>query len=490
MPFHNIYNKTLLLSTVLFLLTVSVFLVPAYCTSIVNNNTITSDISSDSSNPIKQENDKSYQFNLTDPNLKAELVATGLKFPTSMAFVGDNDILVLEKDNGTVKRIVNGQMLEKPLIDVNVYGLGENGLLGVATAMNNDRKDNITNVFLFFSESLKKDTMVMKGDEEPLGNRLYKYELVNNSLINPQLILDLPYSKIDSPKHNGGKMIIGPDDNVYVVIGDLGDHYTEAQNAKDGDPADGSSGVLVVQQNGQPIVKGGEGEIEEEEEEENVGILGDENPLNLYYAYGIRNSFGMDFDPLTGNLWITENGPDHSDEINLVKAGFNGGYDLIQGMAEEQDDDVDTNDLVDFNGKGKYNDPEFLWERPIGVTAIKFLNSTKYTEEYKNDVLVGDFNYGNMYHFELDEDREKLALEGKLSDKIAEDFDHNEEMKETIFAQGPGGIVDIQIGPDGYIYVLSLLATVSDCDPILPGCVVTGSVSLEGVIHKIVPANN
>jgi hypothetical protein len=63
-------------------------------------------------------------------------------------------------------------------------------------------------------------------------------------------------------------------------------------------------------------------------------------------------------------------------------------------------------------------------------------------------------------------------------------------MKEIIFAQGPGGIVDIQIGPDGYIYVLSLLATVSDCDPILPGCVVTGSVSLEGVIHKIVPANN
>ena len=38
------------------------------------------------------------------------------------------------------------------------------------------------------------------------------------------------------------------------------------------------------------------------------GIIGDSYPLNLYYAYGIRNSFGIDFDPVTGKLWETENG--------------------------------------------------------------------------------------------------------------------------------------------------------------------------------------
>jgi aldose sugar dehydrogenase len=479
----SLYISKRLLSPVLSFLTISVLIIPVYCIPISSSTTANN--SSASLNPINPENAKAYQLNLTDPTLRSELVATGLKFPTSMAFLGPNDILVLEKDNGTVKRIINGQMLEKPFVDVNVYGLGENGLWGVAAANDTDRKDNnnVRNIFLFYSESKDKDTMEMEGNEEPLGNRLYRYKLANNSLIDPQLILDLPYSIIDSPMHNGGKILVGPDNNIYVVTGDLGDHYTESQNAKDGDPADGSSGVLVVQQNGEPILKNSG--MDNGEGRESTGILGNENPLNLYYAYGIRNSFGMDFDPVTGNLWITENGPEHSDEINLVEPGFNGGYDVIQGLAKEQNGSID--DLVDFDGKGRYSDPEFVWEQPMGVTAIKFINSTKYGEEYRNDVLVGDFNYGNIFRFELNDDRETMALEGNLGDKKAES---SEDMKETIFAQGPGGIVDIQIGPDGYVYILSLLATVSDCDPVLAGCVVTDSSPIEGVIHRIVPANN
>ena len=53
-----------------------------------------------------------------------------------------------------------------------------------------------------------------------------------------------------------------------------------------------------------------------------------------YYAYGIRNSFGMDFDPVTGNLWDTENGPSYGDEINLVEPGFNSGWQVVQGSLE------------------------------------------------------------------------------------------------------------------------------------------------------------
>ena len=60
--------------------------------------------------------------------------------------------------------------------------------------------------------------------------------------------------------------------------------------------------------------------------------LGNETyPANLYYACGIRNSFGLDFDPVTGNLWDTENGPDFGDEINLVNQGFNSGWEQVQG---------------------------------------------------------------------------------------------------------------------------------------------------------------
>ena len=71
-----------------------------------------------------------------DPNLKADLVFQGLQNPTSMAFLGQNDILVLEKDQGTVQRIINGKMLAQPLLQVNVATDGERGMLGIAIAKN------------------------------------------------------------------------------------------------------------------------------------------------------------------------------------------------------------------------------------------------------------------------------------------------------------------------------------------------------------------
>jgi glucose/arabinose dehydrogenase len=111
-------------------------------------------------------------------------------------------------------------------------------------------------------------------------------------LINPKLLLDLPY--LPGPAHNGGVITTGPDCNLYIAIGEL----TPTKH--------GRGGILRITQDGRPV-----GE----------GILGHDYPLNLYYAYGIRNSFGIDFDPVTGNLWDTENGPSWGDEINLVKPG-------------------------------------------------------------------------------------------------------------------------------------------------------------------------
>jgi aldose sugar dehydrogenase len=79
---------------------------------------------------------------VNDPNLKVEKVFEGLRFPTKMAFLGPNDILVLEKDNGTVQRIVNGQMLSEPVLDVNVANKFERGLLGIAVAKHNDNQQS------------------------------------------------------------------------------------------------------------------------------------------------------------------------------------------------------------------------------------------------------------------------------------------------------------------------------------------------------------
>jgi aldose sugar dehydrogenase len=380
-----------------------------------------------------------------DPNLKIELVAAGLEEPTSMSFLGPDDILVLEKNNGTVRRIINHTVLPEPLLDLNVGNLRERGLLGIAIAAENGTSSaNATSsnstdsihVFIYLTESKNGDT----NRTEPLSNHLYRYDLENNKLVNPKLLLDLPVT--ERPIHNGGIVLIGPDNNVYTVVGDLEGQTnttsTKAQNYIDGPEPDGRAGILRMTQNGQPV--------------NDTGTLGDEHPLDLYYAYGIRNSFGMDFDPVTGKLWDTENGPSFGDEINLVEQGFNSGWKAVTGKLESSNKSgtsavADT--LEDFDGKGVYSDPEYEWSETVGPTALKFLTSDKLGKQYENDMFVADFNKGNVYHFELNKDRTKLifdtAFEGRLNEKL-------------IFAKGfadRGGVTDIEVGPDGYLYIVS-----------------------------------
>jgi glucose/arabinose dehydrogenase len=400
---------------------------------------------------------------IDDPNLKLELVSEGLQLPTQMAFLGPDDILVLEKDNGMVKRIVNGTILEEPALDVNVATAFERGLVGIAIAKNDNetmqRNSNI--VYLYYTESEQDATDVCSSswnrsgscseENGPLGNRLYRYELVDDKLVNPNLLLDLPASPAAS--HNGGSMLIGSDSNIYLPIGEL--QYSDGQisNNDDGPPPDGRGGILRVTQQGEAVgtrVNGGD-------EDSIVGILGDEDPLNKYYAYGIRNSYGIDFDPVTGNLWDTENGGLCGDEINLVEPGFNSGWEKVQGIRERNYCSGpivpgEPDDLVEFDGKGKYSSPEFIWNQTVGVTAIKFLDSDKLGKDYQSDVFVGDFNRGNLYHFDLSEDRNQLILDGPLEDRIANNQD---ELQKAILGHGFNGITDLEVGPDGYLYVLS-----------------------------------
>jgi aldose sugar dehydrogenase len=183
---------------------------------------------------------------MNDSHLKAEVVFKGIRFPTSMAFLGPNDIMVLEKNEGTVKRIVNGSMLQQPLLHVNVANDGERGLLGLAVSKarsSSSNNDITTYVFLYYTESGQRKSGNISGVTQPAaGNRLYRYELVDNKLVNPKLLLDLPATP--GPYHNGGKVVIGPDNNVYVVIGDVFSHRTKAQNSVNGSEPDGTGGIL------------------------------------------------------------------------------------------------------------------------------------------------------------------------------------------------------------------------------------------------------
>src|SRR5919112_6538895 len=336
---------------------------------------------------------------IDDPTLKVEEVVRGLALPTTMAFLGPNDILVLEKDKGTVQRIVNGKILPEPLLDVNVATSVERCMCGIA-AVSKSSSSNVgstTYVFLYFTEAKITDSEDVTQGKDPLGNRLYRYELDNNKLINPVLLLDVPATP--GPRHNGGAIMIGPDNYLYIPIGDVdgsgNGKENKAQNYVNGIEPDGRGGILRITQDGGVV--GG------------VGIIGNEDPLNKYYAYGIKNSFGIGFDPVTGKLWDTENGPGFGDEINLVEPGFNSGWNRVQGIWEGGDyfagpaAPEEPDDLVDFDGRGEYSTPEFIWNQSVGVTSIKFLDSEKLGKEYQNDIFVGDFNRGNLYHFDLSE---------------------------------------------------------------------------------------
>src|SRR5215203_6920900 len=378
---------------------------------------------------------------IKDLNLKVETVATGLALPTTMAFIGPNDILVLEKNKGTVQRIVNGQMLAEPLLRVNVSSEVERGMLGIATSQ--DNQTGKSNVFLYYTES--------EGGE-PVASRLYGYELTNEKLVSPVLLLDLP--AVPGPRHNAGNIMIGPDNNLYVSVGDLDGHITSAQNVKGASGLDGSSAILKITQDGKAVGQ---------------GMLGESGISKKYYAYGLRNSFGMDFDPLTGKLWDTENGAAYGDEINLVEPGFNSGWRKLQGLWEtegttvggkvmlnssvfKQKADPNSVDLENFDGKGKYSEPAFIWFNNSAPTALTFLHSDVLGKHHQNHMFVGDFNAGNIYRFELNQTRTGFILDGSLADKIEQS---PEELGQILFGQGFDSVTDLQVSPEGYLYILS-----------------------------------
>jgi glucose/arabinose dehydrogenase len=375
---------------------------------------------------------------VTDSDLEVELVVSGLEIPTTMAFLGPDDFIVLEKDKGTVLRVTNGVISSKPLLDVNVATSVERGMLGVAVSKNASR----TFVFLYYTEIHGKDSDDRRG-LQPEANRVYRYELVGNELVNPILLLDLPANP--GPRHNGGAIEIGPDNNLYVAIGDVDASFKEpkirtlTQNFKDGIIADGRSGILRITQDGKPV-----GE----------GILGNSMPLKHYYAYGIRNSFGLGFDPVTNNLWETENGPVHGDEINLVFPGFNSGWHEMYGFSYSQQK-FDTSKLVTFDGKGEYSEPKLVWGRTAGLTSLIFLNTDKLGNQYRNDMFVADVHNGRIYHFNLNADRTELVLPDAFASKFFTSY-YAPGVEEIIFGEGFGGITDLTVGPDSYLYVVSI----------------------------------
>ena len=406
---------------------------------------------------------------LTDRDLRVELVARDFDFPTSIEFLGKDDFLLLEKNTGDIYRILNGNVTG-PLIHIDVSQKDERGLLGIAILKNDNLNKDKTFVFLYYTLCTKDNS---KSKSRDCGNYVYRYrfETENNTLSDPKLILSLP--ALPGPSHNGGVLELDKHKNLYVTVGDLQPtnfiqnqsvFNTKSQNFINGTDPDGRAGILRLTKDGKPIAH---------------GIIGDKYPINLYFAYGIKNSFGISFDPLTGNLWDTENGPQFGDEINLVKPGFNSGWEKVQGIwklnqTREKDGILSKSSkevkFVNFNGKGKYSNPEFVWDKTVAPTSLIFLDSDKLGKKYKNDIFVGSAKNGRIYDFNLKENRKSLSLSGNLTDLVLNKKDSSSKI---IFGEGFGIITDLEVGPDGYLYVVSGFRKTD-----------------EGSVYRIIPNSN
>jgi aldose sugar dehydrogenase len=373
---------------------------------------------------------------LHDDRLVVELVEEGLDSPTSMRFLDDGSILVLEKNRDQVRVVLDGKLLEEPVVQVEAATDAEQGLLGIAIW--NGKNDTTTSsVFLYLTENY----------EDKTRNLVYKYIYDENekTLENKTLVLELPGEP--GPFHNGGKIAIGPRDGyMYAVIGDVSSGGGMLDNQIHGRAPNDKSVILRVDRDtGTPV-----------EDNPFYNYTADMEKLRRYYAYGIRNSFGMAFEPVTGKLWITENGPDVYDEINIVEPGFNSGWHKIMGPIGRTNMTV-QNDLIIFDG-AKYGDPVFSWYAPVGVTDIEFFNSTKLGDEYDDNIFIGDINNGNLYFFEVNEDRTGVTFhDPRLLDLVADPVKEGEasELSSLVLGEGFGGITDIESSPDGLLYILT-----------------------------------
>ncbi len=357
-----------------------------------------------------------------DPALKYKIIAEGLENPTGIVFV-DDDILIIEKE-GNLRLLSNKHLVEKPVHEFFVNSQSERGLLGIET--------DGRNIFLYLTEIT---------NDNSLRNRVYKYSWNGNELTNQQLLLDLP--ALPGPNHDGGKLELEKSnnsaisDNLYVVIGDL-NHRGILQNINSNDKPDDTGVILRINSKDGSAI------------ETNPFYLNSDT--SKYFAYGIRNSFGITIDPITGTLWETENGPSEYDEINIVKSGLNSGWLQFMGPMSRSDNTI--NDLQALPNSF-YSDPQLSWREPVALTDIKFLNSSKLGEQYLYKMMVADYSQGNLYILSLNEKRDNISLDPTNNDLLDKVIDNDGEADSIRFGTGFGSITDIEVGPDGLLYVLS-----------------------------------
>jgi aldose sugar dehydrogenase len=383
----------------------------------------------------------SHAQTLTDASLTVENVKVSgtLSFPISLVFLSTNDMLVAEQYSGQVKRMTNGVVSATPVLDLPVAATGEQGLL----SMIKDPQFATNNyIYVYYTRSATHD-----GPTD-IDHRIERYTWNGTTLGSPFTVATLPSTVGSGSNHNGGVLIFGPpnvsaaNQKLFAVIGDQNFNGQLSNFAAGAAPNDIAI-ILRINTDGTTP-----------SDNPYFSVVGANGSLQRTYAYGIRNSFGLDFDPITNVLWETENGPSSFDEINAVAPGFNSGWrDVMGPLVGGSNESAPSR--VQFGPTDTYSDPEFSWQSPIAVTAIHFVRGNGLGASYLNDCIVASVNNpSKLYKFEMNGTRTGFTLTGNLSDLIM----HSSGDTDTsiVFGSSFAQPVDIDTGPDGNLYVVSL----------------------------------
>jgi glucose/arabinose dehydrogenase len=445
---------------------------------------------------------------LVDPDLTVRAAVSGLDQPIAMAFIGKDDMLVLEKASGQVKRVVDGEVHDV-VLDLAVNSASERGLLGIALHPNFRRNGW---VYLFWSESRTgADSDTLEG-VRLLGNRIDRFEWDGESLEFDRSILQFRAFQEDADQplranHDGGVLRFGPDRKLYAIVGDTG-RRGQLQNLVNGpfgpgvpddqfggpEPDDAHRTGVIVRLND-------DGSAPRDNPFFRVGrSMGGEVGANIQrlFAYGLRNSFGLAFDPKSGDLWEQENGDDSFSELNRVDSGMNSGWVQIMGpasrVAQFKAIETDPTAPQPFAPNGyfglqqvrwlptniadtpeqalsrlfmlpgaEFSDPELSWKFEVAPGGIGFLDSNALGRGYSRDLFMGgarDFlEGGHLFRIELTGNRRAVDVDDpRLQDKVADNINKWEltESETLLFGRNFGVGTDVQTGPDGHLYVVSL----------------------------------
>ena len=445
---------------------------------------------------------------VVDPDLAVRTAVSGLSQPISMAFIGKREMLVLEKASGQVKRVVDGEVRDV-VLDLAVNSASERGLLGIAL---HPRFRQNGWVYLFWSESRTgADSDTLDG-VRLMGNRIDRFEWDGDALAFDRNIIQFRSFQADAGQplrgnHDGGVLRFGPDRKLYAIVGDTG-RRGQLQNLVDGpfgpgiaddqfggpEPDDAHRTGVIVRLND-------DGSAPRDNPFYRVGrSMGGEVGANVQklFAYGLRNSFGMAFDPRSGDLWEQENGDDSFSELNRVEPGMNSGWVQIMGPAARvaQFKAIETDptapqpfapagyfglqqirwlptNIADTPAQAlsrlfmlpgaEFSDPELTWKFEVAPGGIGFLDSNALGGDYRRDLFMGgarDFlEGGHLFRIELSGNRRAVDTDDpRLADGVADNINKWEltESESLLFGRNFGVGTDIQTGPNGHLYVVSL----------------------------------